>query len=112
MNTQRAIRLCSGCGQTGHNVRTCGFARLNSEPPRRRITDDYLREFEHECARRVQTYTPMEFSNFLETEYNDDPNLVIVNLLAGELQTIILENSNMNALEECKLIHQWSLATF
>jgi len=77
MNTQRAIRLCSGCGQTGHNVRTCGFARLNSEPPRRRITDDYLREFEHECARRVQTYTPMEFNNFLETEYNYYPNLVI-----------------------------------
>ena len=80
MSIINRTRTCSQCGFTGHNIRTCGharLARLEREPPRRRITDDYLREFEHECARRVQTYTPIEFSNFLETEYNDDPNLII-----------------------------------
>ncbi len=109
MSIINRTRTCSRCGFTGHNIRTCSQAsvRVSNEPPRRRITDDYLREFEHECARRVQTYTPMEFNNFLETEYNDDPNLIITFAMKKCNATRQMSRANI-----IQLVQDYSVRTY
>lgn len=109
MSIINRTRTCSRCGFTGHNIRTCTQAnvRVSIEPPRRRITDDYLREFEHECARRVQTYTPMGFNEFLETEYNDDPNLLITFAMKKCNATRQMSRANI-----IQLIQDYSVRTY
>ena len=66
---------CSHCKEEGHNIRTCGHARLVRVNSRvnRRITNDLIREFEFECARRVQYG---ELDAFLENEIDTEPNLI------------------------------------
>jgi len=60
--TLRTSRCCSHCGEEGHTIRSCN--------------DDRIREFETECARRVQHYTNEEFIEFLNTEFETEPTLI------------------------------------
>lgn len=75
INANRSTHACSQCGQSGHNVRTCGHARLARVERRvnRRVTDDLIREFEFECARRVQDN---RLNEYLESEIDIEPGLI------------------------------------
>jgi hypothetical protein len=109
-NTRRAIRCCSQCGQTGHNIRTCTrdifdvfreYSAFQSEEEREEVTDITVRSIEYALRRELVLFTMSNIlTDFITIQDNANSKLNVLCNVNND------ENEDIHKLCECSICYE------